>query len=160
MAYKTRVGHGHKCMEDMPCWDARTMGNKEGWHKGKYYKNGKPVKDSRNYIQEAGLMAYQARRSRGRIAPPKDLKLKPKPLTPTAAVRAAMLKTQKGLGGAVLIGKRTRGPGPNATIEAQAGSGSTESDYRRGRREWHVFTDSAGQRHVNSFLRSTKRKLK
>lgn len=41
-AYQPRSKRGG-CTEDMPCWDARTMGNKEGMYKGRYYKHGKAV---------------------------------------------------------------------------------------------------------------------
>jgi len=32
--------------EDDPRWNASTMGNRTGWYKGVYYKNGKPFKPS------------------------------------------------------------------------------------------------------------------
>lgn len=94
------------------------------------------------------------------------------PLPPEKASSPAMDKLAKriraargssaagqGLKGAALVRTRTRPAGPNAEIEAQAGAGNTERQYARGRRRWNVFRDSAGKRHVNSFLVSDKRKL-
>lgn len=76
-------------------------------------------------------------------------------------LRAAMgsSKAGKGIKGAALVRTRQRPAGPNAEIEGQAGTGSTERQYARGRRRWNVFYDSAGTRHVNSFLVKAKRRL-
>lgn len=32
MNYTTRSKR--RCTEDMPCWDARKMGNRKGWYRG------------------------------------------------------------------------------------------------------------------------------
>jgi hypothetical protein len=45
---------GGKTAEDSPGWNAATMGNRTGWHKGVYYVDGKPARDTRNYRKRAG----------------------------------------------------------------------------------------------------------
>jgi hypothetical protein len=35
--------------EDDPRWNARTMGNRTGYHKGVYYERGKKSRGARNY---------------------------------------------------------------------------------------------------------------
>lgn len=53
--YRPRAARGG-CQEDMPCWDAKTMGNRSGLRRqdGKYYVRGKRSKDARNYSKGQG----------------------------------------------------------------------------------------------------------